>query len=135
MYRYIQDGILNPYGKFLGDWLLKPEEVIRLERLPRWVKKVPWRFQVLFPEYSTKELNPCRDYTIILSRILDRGTREEVRWAFERYPREVITEFLERDGMRTISPRAFRFWSLYFGANPPVTTFWRLKGRQWGGAP
>ena len=135
LYRYIRDGVLKPYGKFLGEWLLDPREVRRLAQLPHGLKSPPKHSQTLFPEYDARKLNPYRDRRLIMGRVLDRGDRRELAWIFKRYPAPEIRNFLVTDGPRLLSPKSQNFWSLYFKVPSPMIPETRKRARRLGGAP
>ena len=73
IYRYIRESRLTSYGKFLGEWLLNKEEVIRMASFPAHPHALPKSFRPLFPEYDLKDLNPGRDRVLVLSRLLEQG--------------------------------------------------------------
>ncbi|MBI4669373.1 MAG: hypothetical protein HY747_09380 [Elusimicrobia bacterium] len=134
IYRAIQTGVLKTYGKFPADWLVDYAQISNLSAFPKKLRKLPERLAILFPEYALKQLNPYRDWRLVLSRLLDFGTRNDVYWAVKRYPPDIIRQFLEEDGQRLLGPKSFRFWSLYFHAKTQQPPLWRIKGRGWGGA-
>ncbi len=133
IYRYVKSAVLATYGKFLGDWLFDAQEVDRMKYLPKTLRKLPNRFQILFPEYSLEQLNPYKQWRIILSRVLDQGGRAEVSWILRRYPKEFIKDFIREEGWRLLSPKSLNFWGLYFEIKPRGYPSWRVKGRSWGG--
>lgn len=133
VYRYFEKKVLHPCVSALGTWLLDPDEVRRLARMPRNLRKPPGSFQSLFPEYPLRTLDPYRDGRLIMARILDRGGRSEIRWLLRRYPMTMIREFLREDGWRMLSARSYRFWCLTAGVTPGSPPEWRVRGRHWGG--
>ncbi|MBI2070354.1 MAG: hypothetical protein HYT79_07090 [Elusimicrobia bacterium] len=134
IYRLLETQVIKTHGKFLGEWLLDLEGVEKLAGLPKSLKKPPKKFQVLFPEYPINQINPYRDVRLMLSRILDQGTRQEMKWVLRRYPISAIRDFLKQDGSRVLSAKSLRLWSLCFDVKPSLPPKWRLSGRAWGGA-
>lgn len=129
VYRYIREGVLVPRGKMLGEWLLDVAEVERLACSPLAVWPIPARLQPFFPEYDVSKLNAGRDKTLVISRLLESGARGELRWLSRRYPQAEIALVVEKDGLRLLSSRALRFWSLYFNVRPRPS--WRSAGNPW----
>ncbi|MBI3554614.1 MAG: hypothetical protein HY077_19140 [Elusimicrobia bacterium] len=134
LYRTMKEGGLKPCGKFLGEWLLDASDVERLNLQPAKVHRLPASLNRFFPEYQGIPLNPGRDRTVVLSRLLDQGGLPELRWVFRRYRKPEIARFLVSDGARLLSPRARRFWELFFNISLPEKPWWR--GGHWaqGGA-
>ena len=134
IYRYIRESRLTSYGKFLGEWLLNKEEVIRMASFPAHPHALPKSFRPMFPEYDLKDLNPGRDRVLVLSRLLEQGSRRELRWIFQRYKKREILNFLMEDGARLLSPRTLNFWQLYFGIQVQQLPHWRRQVWDYGAA-
>lgn len=131
VYRHIASGTLESHGKVFGEWLLDRAAVERLASSPSSAQPVPARMSVLFSEYDISRLNAGRDRTTVVTRILDRGTRDEVRWLLRRLPLRAVKDCLIQDGARLMSDRALRLWSLYFGVTPKPLPEWRARGNPW----
>src|SRR4051794_18360297 len=86
VYRLMKAGRLGPVEKMLGEWLLDQAAVEDLARAPLSPQPLPARLRPLFPEYGLKTLNAGRDSVLIISRVLEGGGREDVRWLLKRYP-------------------------------------------------
>ncbi len=125
VYRYLESGDLVPAGKVLGQWLVERDSVERLSRSPMTAQPVPSRLQRLFPEHDMARLNAGRDRDLILSRVLEAGSLEDAKWAFQRYGAPAIARFLEAEGSRQLPPRSLRLWSLYLGVRPRPAPPWR----------
>jgi len=111
VYRSIASGALESAGKFLGEILVDAASVERLALAPPAAQPLPAALERLFSEYDSEALNAGRDRVLILSRILEGGSTEDVRWAIARYGRKCVAQFLLEDGARLLSPRAFALWS------------------------
>src|SRR3989304_3572086 len=123
-YRLMQAGRLGPIEKLLGEWLLDQAAVERLGRTPLSAQPLPGRLKPLFPEYEPKALNAGKDSVLIISRVLEGGGREDVRWLLKRYSRQVIRRVIEEEGSRLLSPQSRRLGSLVFKATPrPLAAF------------
>jgi len=53
-----------------------------------------------------------------VTRVLEAGGREDLKWLLKRYPRRDIRRIIETQASRLLSARSRRLWSLVFGATP-----------------
>ena len=125
VYRQINNGTIESAGKMLDEWLLDLESVQRLAHHPLSPQPIPKRLQSLLPEYDISKLNAGKDKIILISRILENGNKEDLRWLMRRYLSVELTAFLQDDGARLLSPRALRLWSLYFQVKIHPMPSWR----------
>lgn len=114
VYRMIESGTIENYGKFLGEWLLDTTSVERLSRAMPSVHPIPKRFKHLFPEYDLVKVNVGLHRELILSRFLELGDQIELQWMRRRYTRKIINDFIMNEGSKRLTPRALRFWSLFY---------------------
>ncbi|OGS28671.1 MAG: hypothetical protein A2218_09855 [Elusimicrobia bacterium RIFOXYA2_FULL_53_38] len=128
VYRYIETGLLKPETKLLGEWLLDAAEVENMARRPLAVQPLPKRLGPLFPEYDISKINAGRDKTLVISRVLENGGLDEIKWAFKRYSRGELSDFIKEDGGRLLGSRSLRLWSLVLGVMPKPVTAWRNAG-------
>ena len=133
VYRLMKSGRLGPIEKMLGEWLLDQAAVEGLARAPLSAQPLPGRLQPLFPEYDRKTLNVGKDSVLIISRVLESGGREDMRWLLKRYPGREIRRVIEEEGSRLLSPRSRRLWSLVFNATPRPLAAWR-QADPWRGS-
>ena len=133
VYRLMQAGHLGPPEKMLGEWLLDQAAVEGLARAPLMAQPLPERLKPLFPEYDPKKLNAGKDSVLVISRVLENGGREDLKWLLKRYPRREIRRFLEAETSRLLSARSRRLWSLVFKATPRPLASWR-QADPWRGA-
>jgi hypothetical protein len=134
VYRLMKAGRLGPLEKMLGEWLLDLAAVEILARAPMSAQPLPGRLKPLFPEYEPKALNAGKDSVLIISRVLESGGREDVRWLLKRYPGRAIRRVIEAEGSRLLSPQSRRLWSLVFKATPRPLAAWR-QADPWRVAP
>jgi hypothetical protein len=134
VYRLMQAGRLGPIEKLLGEWLLDQAAVERLARTPLSAQPLPGRLKPLLPEYEPKALNAGKDNVLIISRVLEGGGREDVRWLLKRYSCQAIRRVIEEEGSRLLSPQSRRLWSLVFKATPRPLAAWR-HADPWRAAP
>lgn len=125
VYRLLKAGLLGAPEKILGEWLLDWKAVEGLARAPLTAQPLPGRLKPLFPEYELKALNAGKDSVLVLSRVLEGGGREDLRWLLKRYPRREIRRFIEEEGSRLLSARSRRLWSMVFKTTPRPLAPWR----------
>ncbi|MCP4428644.1 MAG: hypothetical protein GY803_29510 [Chloroflexi bacterium] len=57
-----------------------------------------------------------RDYaSVIIERTLARGSWEQIRWLFDHYERDKISQWVRRHGYRRLDKRAFHYWRWMLG--------------------
>jgi hypothetical protein len=125
VYRLMKAGHFGPSERLLGTWLLDLTAVEALARAPLSAQPLPGRLKPLFPEYAPKALNAGRDGVLVISRVLEGGGREDLRWLLKRYTDREIRRVVEDEGSRLLSPRSRRLWSLVFRATPRPLASWR----------
>ena len=115
IYRYIKTGILRTTGKMLGEWLITQDSINILLSSPLMVQPLPRKTQRYFPEFSIDNLNPGKYRLIVMSRLLEQGDMNDIRWLLKRYGSNEIIRMISQEGERLLSPKALRQWSLFFG--------------------
>jgi hypothetical protein len=76
-----------------------------------------------FQEYDIETLDLKHDANLIIQRLLEFGTWEEVRWLFATYGTRRVRSFLRRYGERWLRPVSFHYWRKL------------LRLRQWQSSP
>lgn len=127
VYRMLGSGALTLRLKALGECLLDEPAVARLEAAPLAKQRVPALVRDLFPEHDTSALNAGADRDLILSRVLEGGSRRQAAWALRRYGAAPMAEFVRRRGA-VLSPRSRAFWEAFFGVQAGAGPAWRRKG-------
>jgi hypothetical protein len=84
----------------------------------------------LFPEYDWEILDPQQHQSVIIERVLERGTWEQLGWLFAAYGEERVAEWVRRHGFRLLSKRSFALWRLALGVTNVVTPGWALEARK-----
>jgi len=94
-------------------------------------KEIPKTIYPHFHEYDVKELDFKRDKNLIMERILEFGTKDEIHWLFKTYGVEEIKEFISRFGVRRLSKRAFNFYSIILGVKIKRNEWMEIKRKLW----
>jgi hypothetical protein len=84
----------------------------------------------LFPEYDFSSINLQDHKGVIIERVLDRGSWEQVRWLFAAYGEQEIAEWVRRHGFRLLSKRSFALWRLALEIKDYVAPEWALEARK-----
>lgn len=96
-------------------------------------RSIPRSLVPAFPEYRLRDLDPRADAAVIIERTLEHGTRQELRWLFQRYPTAHIRKFVRESGARRLSKRAFNYWRLVLGVETfRVPPFQEMREVLWG---
>jgi uncharacterized protein DUF6922 len=77
--------------------------------------QIPRGLKPYFQEYDVKRLDIVRDANLIIQRVLEFGTWEEIRWLFETYRSKRIRLFLRQHGERWLKPVTFTYWRKLLG--------------------
>jgi hypothetical protein len=100
-----------------------PEITLTANRLPAGAD---W----LFPEYEFASMN-LRDHRgVIIERLLERGSWEQVRWLFATYGEAEVAEWVRQHGFRLLSRRSFALWRLVLGIADYVAPDWAVQARE-----
>ena len=79
------------------------------------VPQIPRGLKPYFQEYDVKRLDIVRDANLIIQRVLEFGTWDEIRWLFETYHSKRIRLFLRQHGERWLKPVTFTYWRKLLG--------------------
>ena len=66
----------------------------------------------LFPEYDADEMDLVQHRGVIIERILERGSQNQLRWLFCTYGEAAVADWVRRHGFRLLSKRSFALWRL-----------------------
>lgn len=72
----------------------------------------------LFPHYDAGELDPRRDRSLIVSRLLEDGDAADLAWLAGVLPEAEVAEWFARHGGRQLSRRSRELWRLVLGCEP-----------------
>ena len=89
-------------------------------------QSIPGGLKPYFQEYDLQQLDLVRDANVIIQRVLEYGTWDEIRWLFQFYGGQRIRKFVREYGYRWLSPVTFHFWRKLLRINkwktPPFPT-------------
>ena len=84
----------------------------------------------LFPEYDFAAIDPETYADVIIERILERGTWDELRWLFARYGEPRVREWVRSHGFRLLSKRSFALWRLALDVRDYVAPDWAREAKE-----
>jgi hypothetical protein len=94
--------------------------------------KIPAGLKPYFQEYDIAKLDIVRDANLIIQRVLEFGTWDEIRWLFKTYHGERIRLFLRQHGDRWLKPVTFTYWRKLLGVHRwRKSPFPTRKGELW----
>ena len=84
----------------------------------------------LFPEYDFESIDLENHQGVIIERILERGSWEQVRWLFSTYGVQQVSVWVRSHGFRLLSRRSFAFWRLVLGIPDFQAPDWIREARK-----
>jgi hypothetical protein len=84
----------------------------------------------LFPEYDFDTMGVESHRSVIIERVLERGTWEQLRWLFATYGEASVAEWVRRHGFRLLSRRSFALWRLALDVVDYVAPEWAVEARR-----
>jgi hypothetical protein len=83
----------------------------------------------LFPEYDVDSLEVESHSGVIIERMLERGTWEQLRWLFGTYGEERVACWVQQHGFRLLSKRSFVLWRLVLRVQEYVAPDWAREAK------
>ena len=84
----------------------------------------------LFPEYDFATMSLVRHQSVIVERILERGTWEQLAWLFATCGETAVAEWVRLHGFRLLSKRSFALWKLALGVKDYVAPEWAIQAKE-----
>jgi len=76
------------------------------------MQTIPASLAPFFQEYDFALLTPQKDAATIIERTLRYGSRAELKWLFQQFPRAVICDWLKNWGSFALPAPHLAFWRL-----------------------
>ena len=83
----------------------------------------------LFPEYDVASINLEQHRGVIIERLLDRGTWEQLRWLFATYGEDEVAAWVQRHGFRLLTKRSFALWRLALNVMDYEAPPWAVEAK------
>ena len=84
----------------------------------------------LFPEYDFETMDIKSHKSVIIERVLERGTWDQLCWLFATYGEANVAEWVRRHGFRLLSRRSFALWRLVLGITDYVAPEWAVEAKR-----
>ena len=84
----------------------------------------------LFPEYDFEAMDLERHRGVIIERILERGTWDQLGWLFATYSEDNVAEWTRQHGFRLLSKRSFALWRLALGISDYEAPEWAVAAKR-----
>ncbi len=84
----------------------------------------------LFPEYTFAEMDLQTYRGVIIERVLERGSWEQLRWLFAIYGEAEVAGWVRKHGFRLLSRRSFALWQLALDIKTYEAPEWAIATRQ-----
>jgi len=94
------------------------------------IKRLPEFLFPLFWEYDPRTMDIVKHASLIIGRIMERGSWASMVWLRETYSREQLVSFLEGRGRRMLPPRELNYWALISGIDPEKRKMWLKEARE-----
>lgn len=83
----------------------------------------------LFPEYDFATVDPETHAGVIIERVLERGSWEQLRWLFRTYTEARVAEWVKAHGFRLLSKGSFNLWRLALNIHEYSAPDWSLEAK------
>ena len=83
----------------------------------------------LFPEYAFATIDARSHQSVIIERVLERGSWEQVRWLFATYGEKIVAQWVSQHGFRLLSKRSFALWRLVLNLETHVAPDWAIAAK------
>ena len=83
----------------------------------------------LFPEYDFETVAVDSHQGVIIERILEKGSWEQLRWLFSTYGEETVAEWVRQHGFRLLSKRSFALWRVALGVKEYKAPDWAVEAK------
>jgi hypothetical protein len=94
------------------------------------VEGLPASTAWLFPEYEFESVGLESHSGVIMERLLERGTWEQVRGLFAAYGEDRVATWVQRHGFRLLSKRSFALWRLALDITEFDAPEWAIEARK-----
>ena len=91
--------------------------------------QIPADSRWLFPEYTFDEMNLDQYASVIIERILERGSWAQLRWLFATFGEAEVAEWVRRHGFRLLSKRSFALWQNVLKVQDYVAPTWAIEAK------
>lgn len=91
---------------------------------------IPSDMAWLFPEYAFPVMDVQTHQGVIIERVLERGSWEQLRWLFATYGEAAVADWIAKHGFRLLSRRSFALWRLVLNVEQYHAPDWAIAAKQ-----
>lgn len=91
---------------------------------------IPVDMAWLFPEYAFAMMDVQTHRGVIIERVLERGSWEQLRWLFATYGEAGAADWVSQHGFRLLSKRSFALWRLVLNVEHYHAPDWAIAAKQ-----
>lgn len=91
---------------------------------------IPADMAWLFPEYAFVTMDVQTHRGVIIERVLERGSWEQLRWLFATYGEAAVADWVSKHGFRLLSRRSFALWRLVLNVETYHAPDWAIAAKQ-----
>lgn len=90
---------------------------------------LPSDMRWLFPEYDFVTIDLEHHAGVIIERVLERGSWEQLRWLFDTYSESRVADWVKQHGFRLLSRHSFALWRLSLGIKDYTAPEWAQEAK------
>ena len=83
----------------------------------------------LFPEYDASQMDLLQYRGVIIERVLERGSEEQLQWLFRTYGEPLVADWVRKHGFRLLSKRSSALWRLALDVVEFDTPDWAIAAK------
>ena len=92
--------------------------------------QLPGDMAWLFPEYDFEKMDLEHYRAVIIERVLEHGTWEQLGWLFAAWGEACVADLVRRHGFRLLSKRSFALWRLALGKTDYMAPEWAVEAKR-----
>ena len=92
--------------------------------------QLPTNTAWLFPEYDFATMDLKTHQGVIIERVLERGSWEQLQWLFATYGETNVAQWVCNHGFRLLSKRSFSLWCLILDVKQYEAPEWAIVAKQ-----
>jgi hypothetical protein len=101
-----------------------------VDRLAVAANHLPIDSAWLFPEYEFETIGLEQHASVIIERILERGSWAQLRWLFATYGEDYVADWVRKHGFRLLSKRSFALWRLALDITDHIAPDWAVAAKE-----
>lgn len=92
--------------------------------------EIPLELEWMFPEYEFAIMDIDTHRGVIIERVLERGSWEQLQWLFATYGEPLVAQWVTQHGFRLLSKRSFALWRLVLDIDTYHAPDWAIAAKK-----